>query len=119
MVAVPVALVDAVDVAVMVTLPAAPGAVNVVALPLAVCAGLNVPQDPDGAHVQSTPAFVLSFATFAVIDAVPFTASDAGAPLSVTLTPEPELIVIVAVVACDGEAVGAALIVTVPAAVGA
>ena len=113
------ALFDAVDVAVTVTLPAAPGAVNDVALPLAVCVGLKLPHEPAGVQLQSTPPFVLSLATFAVIEAVPFTFNEAGAPLSVTLTPEDEPIVIVAVAACAGAAVGAALIVTVPAVVGA
>ena len=39
--------------------------------PLAVWAGLNVPQDPAGAQLQSTPAFELSLETVAEIDAVP------------------------------------------------
>jgi hypothetical protein len=41
-----------------------------VAAPLAVCAGLNDPQDDDGLQLQSTPAFELSFETFAATDVV-------------------------------------------------
>jgi hypothetical protein len=69
-----------VEVAVIVTLAAALGAVNVVVAPLAVCVGLKVPQDAAGAQLQSTPAFVESLVTVAEIAAVPFTAKvDGGA----------------------------------------
>ena len=61
---------SAVEVAVMVTvLPAGTeaGAVNAVVAPLAVCAGLNVPQlDPLQLTVQSTPLFCESLATVAL-----------------------------------------------------
>jgi hypothetical protein len=52
------------------TLAAEAGAVYVVLAPLAVCAGLNEPHDPDGVQLQSTPAFELSFATVAATGAV-------------------------------------------------
>src|SRR5665213_1709134 len=52
------------------TFAAALGAVYVVLAPLAVCAGLNEPHDPEGVQLQSTPAFELSFATVAAIDTV-------------------------------------------------
>ena len=59
-----------VAVAMITTFPAVPGAVYVVLAPLAVCAGLNEPQAPDGVQLQSTPALELSFATVAPTDAV-------------------------------------------------
>ena len=47
---------------------------------LAVWAGLNVPQDPEGVQLQSTPAFALSFETVAAMLAVPLVAIvDGGA----------------------------------------
>src|SRR3974390_2667228 len=66
-----------VDAAVMVTLPpdaVEAGAVNVVAVPLAVCAGEKVPQLPGLAQVtvQSTPAFATSSVTVAIKLAVRF-----------------------------------------------
>jgi hypothetical protein len=64
--------------ATMVTLPAADGAVYVVAAPLAVCAGLKVPQAPAGEQLQSTPAFAESFVTVAAMETVPLTAKVAG-----------------------------------------
>lgn len=63
-----------VEAAVMITLPAVAGAVKVVLAPLAVWAGLNVPQDPEGVQLQSAPAFALSFETVAAIVAVPLAA---------------------------------------------
>jgi hypothetical protein len=94
-----------VEVAVIVTLVAAPGAVNVVMAPLAVCAGLNVPHDAAGAQVQSTPAFVESLFTVAEIVAVPFAAKveggacvnaivefpDGGVDEDDPVTPQPEI----------------------------
>jgi hypothetical protein len=64
--------------ATMVTLPAADGAVYVVAAPLAVCAGLKVPQAPAGEQLQSTPPFAESFVTVAAMETVPLTAKVAG-----------------------------------------
>ncbi len=55
--------------AVSVTGPGVDGAVQTVAAPLAVCAGLNEPQG-DGEQVQSTPAFRKSLVTVAATDAV-------------------------------------------------
>ncbi len=72
------------EVAVMVTEAAAAGAVYVVAVPLPVLVGLNVPQEPLGAQLQVTPAFALSFVTVAVIEAVAFVTREVGAPLSAT-----------------------------------
>jgi hypothetical protein len=63
------AVFDAVEVAVIVTVPAgiAMGAVNAVAAPLAVWAGLNVPQGVFvQLAVQSTPAAATSLVTVAV-----------------------------------------------------
>jgi len=68
------------DVAVMVTLPAAPGAVNVVAAPLAVCVGLKDP----AVAVQFTPPFALSFATVAVKLIVPPVTAEAVAGNTLT-----------------------------------
>jgi hypothetical protein len=80
-----------VDVAVTVTLPAPAGAVKVVFAPLAVCPGLNVPQDPAvGPHVQSTPALAASFCTVAVNVAVAPVAKVAGAP-AIVIVNVPEL----------------------------
>ena len=67
-----------VDVAVMVTVSGAAGAVYVVLAPLAVCAGLKVPQDAAGEQLQSTPAFAESLETVAESVAVPFAASEVG-----------------------------------------
>jgi len=74
---------SACEVAVTVTvLPVgtAAGAVYVVATLLAVWVGANIPQAPALPHVtdQSTPAFVESFETTAVIGVVAFTCNDAG-----------------------------------------
>src|SRR5271168_7054 len=63
------------------------GAVNIVAVPLAVADGLNDagPQAFVGAQVQVTPLFALSLATVAVIDATADVLIDAGgATLNVT-----------------------------------
>jgi hypothetical protein len=49
--------------------------------PLAVCAGLNAPQDVDGVQLQSTPPFELSFVTVAATDAVPPRVSVEGGAL--------------------------------------
>ena len=68
----------AVQIAVMVTLPAAAGAVKVVAAPLAVCAGLKLPQLPVGEQLQSTPSFEESFVTVATILAVAPVLRDVG-----------------------------------------
>ena len=51
----------------MFTVPAEEGAVYVVALPLAVWLRLNDPQEFSGVQLQSTPAFVGSFSTTAVM----------------------------------------------------
>lgn len=59
-----------VAVAMITTFVAALGAVYAVLAPLAACAGLNEPQDPDGVQLQSTPPFELSFATVAAMDVV-------------------------------------------------
>ncbi len=72
-----------VEVAVTVTEPPVGtegGAVYVVALPLAVCAGLNDPQAPALPHVtvQSTPALDGSFATTAVSGLLELTSTDEG-----------------------------------------
>jgi len=79
-VTVAVAVVELFEVAAatMVTLPAADGAVYVVAAPLAVCAGLKVPQAPAGAQLQSTPPFAESFVTVAAMETVPLAAKVAG-----------------------------------------
>ena len=80
-----------VEAAVIVTLPpvgAEAGAVKVVAAPLAVCAGLKVPQVPAGAQLQSTPALAVSFETVAAIVAVAFAARVVGgAWLKAMVTP--------------------------------
>ena len=52
-----------------------------VAAPLAVCVGLNEPQEAAGAQDQSTPALELSFETVSVRVAVAPVVSDAGLPL--------------------------------------
>ena len=67
-----------VEVAVIAMAAAAAGAVNVEFAPLAVCAGLNVPQVPTGVQLQSTPAFALSFARVAATGAVAPTLIVAG-----------------------------------------
>ncbi len=70
-----------VEAAVTVTLPpvgGVAGAVNVVDAPLAVCAGLNDPQLPAGAQLQSTPALAVSFVTVAEMLAVPLAARVVG-----------------------------------------
>ena len=79
-----------VDVAVIVTFTAAAGAVYVVLAPLAVCAGLKVPQDAAGEQLQSTPAFAESLETVAEIVAVPFAASELGGAcvMEVEMVPE-------------------------------
>ena len=56
-----------VAVALTVADPGVAGAVQTVVAPLAVCAGLNVPQG-EGVHVQSTPRFRKSFVTVAAMD---------------------------------------------------
>jgi len=73
--------------------PLVPGAVKAEAAPLAVCAGLNDPQDEDGVQLQSTPAFELSFVTFAAVDAVaPGLMLAGGGVANVTaIDPEPLL----------------------------
>ena len=81
------------------------GAVYVVVAPLAVCAGLNVPQDPAGAQLQSTPPLALSFDTVAEIVAVALAARVAGGAwltaiemaggvfdVDVELDPQPEIL---------------------------
>jgi hypothetical protein len=60
-----------VAVAVITTFPATLGAVYMEIAPLAVCVGLNDPQDPAGEQLQSTPELELSLETVAAIDAVP------------------------------------------------
>jgi hypothetical protein len=76
----------------------AAGATKIVAPPLAVDAGLNDPHgEPPHVTVHFTPAFALSFATFAVMLVVPLTASDVGGcAASITAIGWP-VIVIVAV----------------------
>jgi hypothetical protein len=76
MIAVAMILLEAVEVALTVTLPAVAGAVYVVAAPLAVCVGLNVPQEAAGAQDQSTPALELSLETVTVREAVAPAAKD-------------------------------------------
>ena len=63
---------SAVEVAVIVTLPDVAGAVYVVGLPLAVCAGEKMPQFPALEQVtdQSTPALPVSLATAAISGAL-------------------------------------------------
>jgi hypothetical protein len=80
-----------VDVAVITTLPAVPGAVYVVLAPLAVWAGLNDPQDPDGLQLHSTPAPAPSFETVAAIDAVPPAFSVVGEPGLMATETDPPL----------------------------
>jgi hypothetical protein len=114
-----VALDDAVAVAITVTDPAAPGAVYEVAVPLAVCAGLNVPQVPAGVQVQSTPAFVLSFVTVAVSEVVPLVVKVAGGGASDSATAGAPVMEMVAVAMALPEAVEVAVMVTLPAVPGA
>jgi hypothetical protein len=71
----------AVEVAVIETVPAADGAVYVVAAPLAVCVGLKLPQVAAGEQDQSTPALEESPETVSVIVAVAPVFSAAGLPL--------------------------------------
>ncbi len=59
--------------------------------------GPKDPQDPLGAQLHVTPAFAESLVTVAVMDAVPFTARDAGAPLTETLIAGGGVMVMVAV----------------------
>jgi hypothetical protein len=109
-----------VAVAVRTTAPAAPGAVYVVAAPLAVCAGLKLPQVPAGVQVQSTPALVLSFATVAVREVVPFVDKVAGgAAESVSVTAAGAFTAMIALAMILLEAVEVALTVTLPAVAGA
>jgi hypothetical protein len=71
----------ATEVAVMATLPpegGSDGAVYVVVLPLAVCVGLNEPQEFAGVQLQLTPASEESFVTTAASEAVLPTCSDCG-----------------------------------------
>ena len=79
-----------VDVAVIVTVADEAGALYVVLAPLAVCAGLKVPQDAAGEQLQSTPAFAESLETVAEIVAVPFAASELGGAcvMEVEMVPE-------------------------------
>lgn len=97
-----------VEVAVIVTFPPlgeVDGAVYVVVAPLAVCVGLNVPQEPAGAQLQSTPPLALSFDTVAEIVAVALAARVAGGAwltatemaggvfvVDVELDPQPEIL---------------------------
>jgi hypothetical protein len=78
MLAVAATLGSAVDVAFTLAVTAPTGAVYVVATPLAVCAGLNVPHTPIGLHDQSTPAFDESFANTAVIELGWLTLNEVG-----------------------------------------
>ena len=81
---------------------------------------MNVPQVPTGVQVQSTPAFELSFATVAVREAVPFVDKVAGgAAESVSVTTGAALTAMAAVAMTLPEAVEVALMVTLPAVVGA
>jgi hypothetical protein len=50
----------------------------VVALPLAVCVGLNDPQGPAAVHFQFTPLFKGSFETTAVMGEVPLSCKAEG-----------------------------------------
>lgn len=117
MLAVANAVLSLVDVAVSVTVPAVPGAVNVVATPLAVCVGVKLPQEPEGEQLQSTPRFAESPVTAAVTEAVVPACIVAGGAceidtetidvmLMVTLCVAPlfpaAVAVIVTVVRCDG-----------------
>src|SRR6266849_2060937 len=118
MLAVTDVVVSAVAVALMVTVPpggTVAGAVKVVFAPLAVCAGLNAPQLAlPQVTVQSTPAFVESFETVALICAVELTASDAGgAVVKAMLMGGVVVMVTLAVTNLVLFAVDAALIVTV------
>jgi hypothetical protein len=76
--AVTVAVELLVAVALITAATAAAGAVYVVLAPLAVCAGLKVPHVPVGVHVQSTPAFAVSFVTVAMNTLGRFTGMDEG-----------------------------------------
>ncbi len=106
------------EVAVIVTVPpigTASGAVYVVCVTLAVCAGLNDPHAIE-AHVtvQFTPPALGSLLTSTPTCAVPFTASEDGGPgAKPTLIGTP-VIVSVTLELIDGFTVAAAVIVTVP-----
>lgn len=68
--------------------------------PLAVCAGLNVPQLPTGAQVQSTPAFKGSPFTVAATEAVWPTTRVAGGAVVIEIVDA--WMVTVAVAFADG-----------------
>lgn len=106
-----------VEAAVMVTVPALDGAWYVVEAPLAVCAGVKVPQLGAGVQLQSTPAFSESPFTVAAIEAVWPEVRVAGGAVVIETVGAP--IVTVAVSTMLGCAVEAAVIVTVPALAGA
>ena len=105
-----------VDAAVMVTLPPLAGipegAVNVVATPLAVCAGEKVPQFPgvEQVTVQSTPAFAASPLTAATNLAVRFcTIVLLGTPWASLMEIGTTIVTFVVAVTTDGPAVAAAV----------
>lgn len=83
-VAVAVFVVSVTEVATIVTEPADPGAVYVVAAPLVVLVGLNDPQLFAGMQLHDTPAFVESFVTVAVNWAVCPAVTEVGGLLSAT-----------------------------------
>ena len=80
---------------------------------------MKLPKEPEGAQVQSTPAFVASLVTVAVSEAVPFVVKEAGAPVKDKVTAGAALMVTVAVETTLPLAVAVALIVTAPPVVGA
>src|SRR5271168_478953 len=95
------------------------GAVNIVAVPLAVADGLNDagPQAFVGAQVQVTPLFALSLATVAVIDATADVLIDAGgAWLNVTASAGAPVMVIIPVAICVESVTDVAIMVTLPPA---
>jgi hypothetical protein len=84
-VALAVFVVSLTDVAVTTTEPAAPGAVYVVAVPLAVAVGLNEPQEDAGVQLQVTPFAAESLLTVAVIASVALGLRLDCAPVRATL----------------------------------
>ncbi len=86
--------------------------------PLAVCAGLKVPQLPVGVQLQSTPALAVSFVTVAPIIAVPLTASVAGGAVvkEIAIVLEAPVMVTFATAVAAWLVVDAAVIITLPPA---
>jgi hypothetical protein len=84
--------------------------------PLAVCAGVKVPQVPEGEQVQSTPAFAVSLVTAALSVVAPPTTTLAGGGVvnEIPTLVDAAEIVTVATAVVEWLVVDAAVIVTLP-----